>query len=77
MPWNEPGSGNSNDRDPWGNGNKNRGNQSPDLEEVINNVRKRFGGSGGKGGNGGGLGFKSQLLIALIVAGFAVCYLAN
>lgn len=67
MPWNEPGSGNSNDRDPWGNGNKNRGNQSPDLEEVINNVRKRFGGSGGKGGNGGGLGFKSQLLIALIV----------
>ena len=69
MPWNEPGSGNSNDRDPWGNGNKNRGNQSPDLEEVINNVRKRFGGgSGGNGGNGGGIGFKSQLLIGLIVA---------
>ena len=66
MPWNEPGSGNSNDRDPWGNGNKNRGNQSPDLEEVINNVRKRFGG-GGSGGNNGGLGFKSQFLIALIV----------
>jgi len=42
MPWNEPGSGKPNDRDPWGNGNKNRGNQSPDLEEVINNVRKLY-----------------------------------
>jgi len=70
MHWNEPGSGNSNDRDPWGDGNKNRGNQNPDLEEVINNVRKRFGGGGnGSGGNNGGLGFKSQLLIALIVLG--------
>ena len=38
MPWNEPGSGNN---DPWGNGNRNRGGQSPDLEDVINNVRKR------------------------------------
>jgi len=67
MPWNEPGSGNSNDRDPWGNGNKNRGNQNPDLEEVINNVRKRFGGGNGSGSNNGGLGFKAQLLIAFIV----------
>ena len=66
MPWNEPGSGNSNDRDPWGNGNKNRGNQNSDLEDVINNVRKRFGG-GGSDGNNGGLGFKMQLLIALVV----------
>ena len=66
MPWNEPGSGNSNDRDPWGNGNKNNGNKSPDIEEVINNVRKRFG-SGGGSSNSGGLGFKSQILIALIV----------
>jgi len=65
MPWNEPGSGNSNDRDPWGNGNKNRGNQGPDIEEVINNVRKRFGGGGS--GKGGGLGFTSQLLIGLII----------
>lgn len=67
MPWNEPGSGNSNDRDPWGNGNKNRGNQNPDLEEVINNVRKRFGGGNGSGSNNGGLGFKAQLLIVFVV----------
>jgi len=71
MPWNEPGSGNSNDRDPWGNGNKNNGNKGPDIEEVINNVRKRFG-SGGGSSNSGGLGFKSQFLIALIVLVFFV-----
>ncbi len=66
MPWNEPGSGNSNDRDPWGNGNKNRGNKNPNIEEVINNVRKRFGGGNGSSNNGG-LSFKSQFLIGLIV----------
>jgi len=62
MPWNEPGSG---DKDPWGSGNRNRGNQSPDLEEVINNVRKRFGG-GGKSGSGRSGGF-SPLLPVLII----------
>ena len=73
MPWNEPGSGNSNDRDPWGNGNKNRGNKSPDIEEVINNVRKRFGGGNNGSSNNGGLSFKSQFLIGLIVlVGFVV-----
>ena len=45
MPWNEPGSGN---KDPWGN--RNRGG-NPDIEDVINNVRKRLG--GGRGGNSG------------------------
>jgi len=61
MPWNEPGSGN---KEPWGNGNRNRGNQSPDLEEVINNVRKRFGGGGSSSGGRGSGGF-SPLLIAV------------
>lgn len=64
MPWNEPGSGN---KDPWGNGNRNRGNQGPDLEEVISNVRKRFGGGGGSGGRNGGF---SPFLVILVVAGF-------
>ena len=63
MPWNEPGSG---DKDPWGSGNRNRGNQGPDLEEVINNVRKRFGGGGGNGKSRGAGGF-SPLLILLLV----------
>jgi membrane protease subunit HflK len=66
MPWNEPGSGN---KDPWGNGNRNRGNQSPDLEDVINNVRKRFGGGGSNTGGKGSAGGFSPILLAL-VAGF-------
>jgi membrane protease subunit HflK len=66
MPWNEPGSGN---KEPWGSGNRNRGNQSPDLEEVINSVRKRFGGGGGGGkpGSGGSSsgGFSPFLILLL------------
>jgi len=71
MPWNEPGSGNSGNRDPWGNGNRNRGNQSPDIEQVIENVRKRFGGGGGSGSGkrGGGLGGMPQFLLIVIAAG--------
>jgi len=69
MPWNEPGSGNSGDRDPWGNGNKNRGNQSPDIDQIIDNVRKRFGG-GGSNGSGGKKGFFSPYLL-IVVAAFA------
>ena len=67
MPWNEPGSGN---KEPWGSGNRNRGNQSPDLEEVINSVRKRFGGGGGKSGSGGrSPGGFSPFLILLLGGG--------
>ncbi|NNC99401.1 MAG: FtsH protease activity modulator HflK, partial [Gammaproteobacteria bacterium] len=46
-------------------------NQSPDLEEVINNVRKRFGGGGrgGKSGGGGSVGGFSPLLILVVVGG--------
>ena len=62
MPWNEPGSGN---KDPWGSGNKNRGNQGPDLDEVINNVRKRFGG----GGSGSSLGGFSPFLMLIVFGG--------
>lgn len=68
MPWNEPGSGNSGDRDPWGNGNRNKGNQSPDIDQIIDNVRRRFGGGGGTGKGGGGA-FPSILLIAVLVIG--------
>lgn len=72
MPWNEPGSGNSGDRDPWGNGNKNRGNrggQSPDIDQIIENVRKRFGGGGGNGGGKRGL-FSPYLLIVIAAFGY-------
>ena len=51
MSWNEPGRGN---RDPWG-GSGNQG--PPDLDEVIKNVKGKFGGLfGGKGGQSGGNG---------------------
>lgn len=67
MPWNEPGSGN---KDPWGNGNRNRGNQGPDIEEVINNVRKRIFGGGGSGGgrSGKGGGRLSPFLLFGVIA---------
>ena len=69
MPWNEPGSGNSGNRDPWGNGNKNKGNQSPDIDQIIDNVRKRFGGGGG-GGSSKGKGLFSPWLLIILAALF-------
>ena len=69
MPWNEPGSGNSGNRDPWGNGNKNRGNQNPDLDQIIDNVRKRFGGGGN--GSGGRSSLFSPWLLFILIAFFS------
>ncbi len=78
MPWNQPGSGGDNGQDPWGN---KRGEQGPpDLDEVIRNLKKKFGGlfgrrSGG-GGNGsgqsGGKGLpslpgKSSLMVVVVI----------
>ena len=56
MAWNEPG---GDKRDPWGGGNKQDG--PPDLDEVIRNLQKKFGGLFGKkqgpsGGDGSGSG---------------------
>lgn len=45
MPWNEPGK----DKDPWGQRNNNDG--PPDLDELLNNLKKKF--NGLLGGNGG------------------------
>lgn len=49
MPWNEPGK----DKDPWGQRNNDA---PPDLDEVLNNLKKKFNGilGGGKGGSGHG-----------------------
>lgn len=79
MPWNQPGSGGDNGQDPWGN---KRGDQGPpDLDEVIRNLQKKFGGlfgrrnGGGGNGNGqsGGKGLpsipgKSSLMVVVVVA---------
>ena len=47
MAWNEPGD--SGDKDPWGN----RDGAPPDLDEVLGNLRKKFGGAFKAGGGGG------------------------
>jgi membrane protease subunit HflK len=71
MPWNQPG---SNDRDPWGQGNGQNG--PPDLDEVIRDFQKKFGGlfgGGGSGRKGGGKlpSFSSRAIgpIAVVLAG--------
>ena len=54
MAWNEPGD--NKDKDPWSGGNGNQG--PPDLDEVVKNLQKKFGGlfGGGKSGGSGGHG---------------------
>lgn len=71
MAWNEPGG--SNNKDPWGNRNDEKG--PPDLDEVIKKLQAKFGGLfGGKGGGGGrrtpggspvGLSFIGLVLVAI------------
>ena len=51
MPWNEPGK----DKDPWGQRNNDG---PPDLDELFNNLKKKFGGAFG-GGKGKGPGMPS------------------
>lgn len=77
MAWNEPG---GNNRDPWGGGNKQDG--PPDLDEVLKNLKEKFGGLFGGSGRGGvkessgGSGGNSQLsgkaLAVLAVIAIAV-----
>lgn len=77
MAWNEPG-GNK-DKDPWSGGN--RGNDGPpDLDEILNNLTKKFsgffGGNGGRGGASGGSGFGAAIF-ALIFIVLGVFYAIN
>ena len=72
MPWNQPGG--SDDKDPWGNRNNQDG--PPDLDEIVKNLQKKFGGlfGGGKGGgmgSGGGksFGIAGVLMIIIVLAG--------
>mgnify|MGYP001161633993 FL=1 len=77
MPWNNQGGGNeggpwgggSDGGKQWGNGGKQPGQPTPpDLDKLINDARRRFGGLGGfsKGGGSGRL-FLIFLLIAAIL----------
>jgi membrane protease subunit HflK len=63
MAWNEPGN-NGKDRDPWGNNGRI---ETPDLDEMLRKVSRRFGGLLGGGKSGGGDVGKFGLSIALVV----------
>lgn len=75
MPWNEPGRGGGNGKDPW----KGGGQQPPDLDEVFANVQKRLkkimggggdddgGSSQGSGSSGPGTG--AIIALVLVLAG--------
>ena len=77
MAWNEPG-GSGNDRDPWGNRGKDQG--PPDLDEVVQNLRKKVGGLFGGGGGGSGStkdrvpggGSMGMLVILALVVWFVI-----
>lgn len=83
MAWNEPGGGNKNDKDPWGN---NRGgNQGPpDLDEALKQLMDKlngmFGGkkptgNGSEPGNSGAGGIFVLLLVGFIIfLGFKSAY---
>jgi len=69
MPWNEPGK----DKDPWGQRNNDG---PPDLDELFNNLKNKFGGlfgsGGGKipsvpGGSGNLKGIAGFIAIALVI----------
>ncbi len=69
MAWNEPGNKGQN---PWGNKNGNdKG--PPDLDEVLKNISKRFGGKG-SGSGFSALGFVIVLGIAVVVWGLSGFY---
>ncbi len=77
MAWNEPG---GNNRDPWGGGNKQDG--PPDLDEVLKNLKQKFGGlfgGGGRGdnkessgGSGGNSEFSGKAIAVIAVIALAV-----
>ncbi|MEX0915876.1 MAG: protease modulator HflK, partial [Wenzhouxiangellaceae bacterium] len=73
MPWNEPGSGGGNGKDPW----KGGGQQPPDLDEVFANVQKRLkkimgggddGDRGGPQGTGSGPGMGGIIALVVLLA---------
>lgn len=82
MAWNEPGG--SNNKDPWGNRNDQKG--PPDLDEVIKKLQAKFGGLfGGKGGGGGGrrtpgaspMGLSFIVLVLVAVWALSGIYIVN
>ena len=81
MAWNEPGNnGNGNDKNPWGGGQRGGDKGPPDIDEVIKNLTKKFGGlfggsgsgSGNTGTSAGGGGLSGGLIAGLVVAAVVI-----
>ncbi len=76
MPWNEPGK----DKDPWG---QKKNDSPPDLDEVFNNVKKKFDGLFGSGkggasnGSSGGGAANSGAFTGMIVGAGVVVWLLS
>ena len=77
MAWNEPGGGNSGDKDPWGSRNNDG---PPDLDEAFkklrNNLTQLFG-QGGGSSNGGGsrnLGGLNKTIISILKLNEILCF---
>lgn len=69
MPWNSPG---NNNEDPWKKNSNNQG--PPDLDEIFQNLSRKFGGifgggSGGSSGSSSGSGGGSLIVVAIVIAG--------
>lgn len=76
MAWNEPG--NKGDKDPWGGRGGDQG--PPDLDQLLKNLQKKFGGifgggSGSGSGSGGGRGGNAEMIPK--VAGIAAAIFAG
>jgi len=70
MPWNQPGSGGPDDKDPWGQyegRRRGRREEPPDLDEIFRTVKNRFdsllGGGGRRNSGDGGRGNGRQFYI--------------
>ena len=87
MPWNQPGSGGGDDRDPWGqNGSGRKGDRGggregpPEIDEVLRDAKNRidslFGGRRGGGSGGGrrsgGDGPSKASIFLLVLVGFGI-----
>jgi len=72
MPWNTPG---NNNEDPWNRNSKNQG--PPDLDEVFQNLSRKFGGLfGGGGGNNNSGGSANTSGFGAIIIGIASIFWA-
>lgn len=64
MAWNEPGG--SGGKDPWGQRRREQG--PPDLDQILNNIRKKLAGLFGGGRGGGGGAHINRFGLGLIIA---------